>query len=59
MSQGTDVQTLGESENYAVWVSREEDLQEIIYHVEINNVTLHFFEDEWEEFSQVILQSLR
>jgi hypothetical protein len=55
----TDIQTLGESENYAVWVSHEEDLDEVIYHVEINNVTLHFFEDEWEEFAQVILQSLR
>jgi hypothetical protein len=50
---------LGESENYAVWVSHEDDLEETIYHVEINNVTLHFFEDEWEEFSQVMLQSLR
>ena len=59
MNRATDVKTLAESQNFAVWVSQEEDLQEVIYHVEVNNVTLHFFEEEWEEFSGVILQSLR
>jgi len=54
-----NIQTLGESENYTVWVSNEADLNEVIYHVEINNVTLHLFESEWEEFVDVMMQAMR
>jgi len=54
-----NVKTLGESEHYAVWVSNEEDLEEVIYHIELENVTLHLFSDEWEEFVSVILESVR
>lgn len=59
MNNEPDIQTLGESENYAVWVSNEADLDEVIYHVEINNVTLHLFESEWEEFVDVMMQAMR
>jgi hypothetical protein len=50
---------LGESENYAIWVSSEGETGEVIYHVEVGNITLHFFEDEWEEFVDVFMQAIR
>ena len=59
MNKEPDIQTLGESENYTVWVSNEADLDEVIYHVEINNLTIHLFESEWEEFADVMMQAMR
>jgi hypothetical protein len=59
MNQDPNVQMLGESENYAIWVSKESQLGEVIYHVEVGNITLHFFEDEWEEFVDVFMQAIR
>lgn len=41
--------TLAETENYVAWRAREPD-GEVTYHLELNNVTLHFFTEEWEEF---------
>jgi hypothetical protein len=45
-------QTLAETENYLVWRAEEPD-GEITYHVELNNVTVHFFQEEWEEFLEL------
>ncbi len=59
MNRQPKVKTLGESENYTVWVSDEPELEEVIYHIEFDNITLHLFEDEWEEFVSVILQAVR
>ena len=59
MNDNPEVQMLGESENYAVWVSEEPELGDIIYHVEFGNITLHLFEDEWQEFVDVILEAVR
>lgn len=59
MNRGPDIKTLGESENYAVWVSHETEQGELIYHIELENMTLHLFEDEWEEFVGVIMASVR
>lgn len=59
MNREENIKTLGESENYAIWVSNEPDLDEVIYHIEVQNVTLHLFEDEWEEFVNVVLQAVR
>jgi hypothetical protein len=42
-------ETLAETENYIVWKAEEPD-GETTYHLELNNVTLHFFEEEWSEF---------
>jgi hypothetical protein len=42
-------QTLAETSNYIAWVAREPD-GETTYHLELNNITLHFFEEEWQEF---------
>lgn len=46
-------QTLAETENYLVWSAEEPD-GEMTYHMELNNVTLHFFEEEWEEFLELV-----
>lgn len=59
MIKDTKIKTLGESENYTIWVSNESDLNEVIYHIEIDNITVHLFEDEWEEFADVMMQAMR
>lgn len=38
-----------ETENYMVWKAEEPD-GETTFHLELNNVTLHFFQEEWDEF---------
>lgn len=43
----TDV--IAETDNYLAWRAEEPD-GETTYHLELNNVTLHFFEEEWQEF---------
>ena len=44
---------LAETENYLVWQADEPD-GEITYHIELNNVTLHFFKEEWDEFLELV-----
>jgi hypothetical protein len=44
-----EVETLCETENYIVWRADEPD-EESTYHVELGNLTVHFFEEEWKEF---------
>lgn len=50
-------ETLSETENFIVWRAEEPD-GEITYHLELNNVTVHFFEEEWREFLKLV-QPLR
>ena len=45
-------ETLAETDNYLVWKAHEPD-GEVTYHIELNNVTVHFFEEEWQEFLQL------
>ncbi len=44
-------ETIAETENYSVWLSQEPD-GEIQYHLELGagNITVHFFQEEWDEF---------
>jgi hypothetical protein len=42
-------ETLAETENFLAWMAEEPD-GETTYHIELNNVTVHFFEEEWQEF---------
>jgi hypothetical protein len=42
-------ETIAETENYMAWQADEPD-GETTYHLELNNVTMHFFTEEWEEF---------
>lgn len=46
-------QTIAETENYIAWLSEEPD-GESAYHLELNNVTLHFFREEWNEFLELV-----
>jgi hypothetical protein len=45
--------TLAETDNFMVWKAEEPD-GETTYHIELNNLTLHFFEEEWEEFLELV-----
>ncbi len=51
-------ETLAESEHYMIWVSEEPD-GEIIYHIDLGPVTVHFFQEEWEEFFKLIRELRR
>lgn len=46
-------ETIAETDNYFVWKAEEPD-GETTYHIELNNVTVHFFEEEWKEFLQLV-----
>lgn len=46
-------QTIAETDNYLAWQAEEPD-GETTYHLELNNVTLHFFQEEWEEFLDLV-----
>ncbi|RMG95217.1 MAG: hypothetical protein D6706_12725 [Chloroflexi bacterium] len=43
---------LNETDNFGVWRSKEGD--DVIYHVELGGVSLHFNSEEWEEFVVLI-----
>ncbi len=47
-----ETETLAETENFMVWKAEEPD-GETTYHLELNNVTVHFFREEWEEFLEL------
>ena len=44
---------IAETDNYVAWTADEAD-SERTYHLELHNVTLHFFQEEWEEFMGLI-----
>jgi hypothetical protein len=46
-------ETLAETDSYLAWKADEPD-GETTYHLELNNVTLHFFKEEWDEFLELI-----
>jgi len=46
-------ETLAETDAYMAWKAEEPD-GEVTYHLELNNVTLHFFTEEWEEFLDLV-----
>lgn len=47
----TDV--IAETDNYIAWQAVEPD-GETTYHLELNSVTLHFFQEEWQEFLELV-----
>ena len=53
MSDEIPTETLAETESYSVWLSQEPD-GELTYHVEVGGVTIHFFDEEWQEFIQLM-----
>jgi hypothetical protein len=48
-----NTETIAETDNYLAWKAEEPD-GETTYHLELNNVTLHFFMEEWEEFLDLV-----
>lgn len=46
-------ETIAETDNFLAWKAEEPD-GETTYHVELNNVTVHFFEEEWQEFLELV-----
>lgn len=46
-------ETLAETDNFMAWKANEPD-GETTYHIEMNNVTVHFFQEEWNEFLQLV-----
>jgi hypothetical protein len=55
VNDSPDLQThvIAETDNYMAWTADEPD-GETTYHLELNNVTLHFFREEWDEFIDLI-----
>ena len=45
--------TIAETDNYLAWKAEEAD-GETTYHLELNNVTLHFYKEEWQEFIDLV-----
>jgi hypothetical protein len=45
--------TIAETDNYIAWRADEPD-GEVSYHLELNNVTVHFFQEEWDEFLELV-----
>lgn len=44
---------VAETDNYLAWTAQEPD-GELTYHLELNNVTLHFFREEWLELLDLV-----
>lgn len=55
MANPTDpkTQTIAETDNFLAWRADEMD-GETTYHLELQNVTVHFFQEEWNEFLDLI-----
>ncbi len=48
-----ETEVLAETDEFMAWTAQEPD-GEVTYHLELNNVTLHFFQEEWDEFLQLV-----
>lgn len=46
-------ETLAETENYVAWLSKEPDGENVI-HLELGQMTLHFFHEEWKELVELV-----
>ena len=49
-------EVIAETDNFVAWTADEPD-GERTYHLELHNVTLHFFKEEWDEF-MALMQAL-
>lgn len=47
--------TIAETESMGAWKAEEPD-GEVVYNLQLNNVTIHFFQEEWNEFLDLIKQ---
>ena len=51
--QDFDTEVIAETENFLAWRADEPD-GESTYHLELNNLTVHFFTEEWKEFLNLV-----
>jgi hypothetical protein len=51
-------EVIAETDSYMAWRADEPD-EESTYHLELNNLTVHFFQEEWEEFLSLIEELLK
>ena len=48
---GPETELVATTDNYNYLVMRAEEPDgEVTYHLQLNNVTIHFFQEEWDEF---------
>jgi hypothetical protein len=52
-SQEPQTTTIAETDNFLAWKAEEPD-GETTYHLELNNITLHFFKEDWQEFLDLV-----
>lgn len=48
--------TLAEVGEFIAWISEEPD-GETVYHLELGQVTLHFFQEEWDDLVKLIREA--
>jgi hypothetical protein len=53
MSDEIHTTTLAETQNYMIYRADEPD-GESTYHLELGQVTVHLFKEEWEEFLALV-----
>jgi hypothetical protein len=53
MADDITTTTLNETSNFMVYQAEEPD-GEVTYHVELGQLTLHFFREEWDEFLELM-----
>ena len=49
MASNINSEIIAQTENFIAWKADEPD-GETTYHLDINNITVHFFIEEWEDF---------
>jgi hypothetical protein len=53
MADDVTTTTLSETRNFMVYQAEEPD-GEVTYHVELGQLTVHFFREEWDEFLELM-----
>jgi hypothetical protein len=51
------IEIVVETENYSIWKAEEPD-GEVSYNLQLNNVTINMFQEEWDEFRDLVKQLL-
>ncbi len=51
------IEIMVETENYSIWKAEEPD-GETSYNLQLNNVTVNMFQEEWEEYLDLVKQLL-
>ncbi|MBN1953470.1 MAG: hypothetical protein JW900_00345 [Anaerolineae bacterium] len=52
-----EIEVIAETEDFSAWRAREPD-GEVTYHLEFGSATIHFFQEEWDQFLALIKQLL-